>query len=87
MGMQRVLCPKPQSSGAISMFFFDTNGIVKLLDVNKLILKNLMMKKLNQISVILFLVVTMAATGCGVFGKSGGNKGCGCPGVNKKSVG
>jgi hypothetical protein len=46
-----------------------------------------MMKKLNQISVILFLVVTMAATGCGVFGKSGGNKGCGCPGVNKKSVG
>jgi len=60
---------------------------MKWLDVNNLISKNLRMKKLNQISVIMFLVVTMAVTGCGVFGKSGGNKGCGCPGVNKKSVG
>lgn len=45
------------------------------------------MKKINQISILLFLVIMITSYGCGVIGKSNGNKGCGCPGVNKRSVG
>jgi hypothetical protein len=43
------------------------------------------MKKINQISALLFFVLALTFTGCSVSGKSG--RGCGCPGVNKKSVG
>lgn len=45
------------------------------------------MKKVNQISILLFFVLTITFTGCGVMGKSGGNKKCGCPSVYKKPVG
>jgi hypothetical protein len=43
------------------------------------------MKRIKQISALLFFVLTVTFTGCSVSGKSG--RGCGCPGVNKKSVG
>ena len=43
------------------------------------------MKKKNQISVLLFLILTATLAGCGVSGKSA--RGCGCPMVHKKAVG
>jgi|GEM_PF-3107278 len=44
-------------------------------------------KSINQISVLLLLVIGLSLSGCNVLGKSGGNKGCGCPSVNKRPVG
>jgi hypothetical protein len=45
------------------------------------------MKKVNQISILLFLMLAITFSSCGVLGKSNGNKGCGCPGVSKRPVG
>jgi hypothetical protein len=47
-------------------------------------IKRVIMKKLNQISALLFFTLAIILTGCGA---SRSAKGCGCPMVNKKSVG
>jgi hypothetical protein len=46
--------------------------------------KRIIMKKINQISALLFFSLAIILTGCGA---SRSAKGCGCPMVNKKSVG
>jgi hypothetical protein len=87
-GIHRVACPKPQSNGAISIVLFNL-FFTKLCGrfINKLLASVNFMKKINQISILLLFAVTITFTGCGVLGKSGGSKGCGCPSVYKKPVG